>query len=426
MAKISKSMVDALQPAAERLYVWDDSLRGFGVVVQPTGVKSFIFQYRTPERRIRRVTIGKVGTLTPEEARKVAKGLAADVANGGDPAGARKARREAWTVADMLDHYNGSAHVQGLAAASQESNHRLSLRHLKPLIGRTIADQLTHDGVKRVFADIAAGKTAQTQKMGPRGLSRVRGGQGAARMAIRLLRAAFNWAIREGLMERNPATGVRIGQDGTRDIVMTEADQYRRLFETLERMVLERRIMPTAADAIRVIALTGARTGEITGLRWRHVRLQDSELVIPTGEHKTGTTTGRPRIISLPAAAAAIVARQAGGTPESFVFPSSTGDRLKSLKKSWRAIRAEAGLPEGIGLHGLRHSFATLMAVQEANAAAIMETLGHRQLSTTTRYLNLAAARKAIVEKHAAPIVDALENRPKPDNVEPLTRERNR
>ena len=150
----------------------------------------------------------------------------------------------------------------------------------------------------------------------------------------------------------------------------------------------------------------------ITGLKWRHVRLQDCELVLPKGEHKTGGKTGKPRVISLPATAAAIIARQSGGALDDFVFPSSTGAQLVSLKKSWRTIRVEAELPEGMGLHGLRHSLATMMAIGAAGGAQIMEVLGHAQLSTTNRYLNLAEARRGIIEKHTAGISAALEGKP--------------
>ena len=83
-------------------------------------------------------------------------------------------------------------------------------------------------------------------------------------MAIRLLRAAINWAIAEGLAKSNPCSHVKLGSDGTRD-------DYRRLFEALDRLRAQRRIRPAAADAIRALALTGARKGEIAALRWQHI-----------------------------------------------------------------------------------------------------------------------------------------------------------
>ena len=85
-------------------------------------------------------------------------------------------------------------------------------------------------------------------------------------------------------------------------------------------------------------------------------------------------------MIHLPAAAQQIVACQPAGNPDDFVFSPSKGEGPVSLAKPWRAIRAEAGLPEGIGLHGLRHSLATLLAVGGAQAAEIMTSLGHRQM----------------------------------------------
>lgn len=67
--KLTKRIVDSLEPKERRYYVWDSHLTGFGILVLPSGVKSYCFQYRTPEGRSRRATIGKHGTWTAEEAR---------------------------------------------------------------------------------------------------------------------------------------------------------------------------------------------------------------------------------------------------------------------------------------------------------------------------------------------------------------------
>ena len=97
-------------------------------------------------------------------------------------------------------------------------------------------------------------------KTGKRGLARVTGGEGAARYACRLLRAAFNWAVDERLIDRNPADGVDLGHDGEREAVL-DADGYARLFSTLATMEGERRLRSSVADAVRIIAMTGARRG---------------------------------------------------------------------------------------------------------------------------------------------------------------------
>ena len=151
-------------------------------------------------------------------------------------------------------------------------------------------------------------------------------------------------------------------------------------------MESQRRLRPAAADAIRIIAMTGARRGEIAGLRWRHVDIKGGRIVLPASGHKTGRRTGKPRVIHLPAAAQQIVTCQPEGGQNDFVFSPAKGQGPVSLAKPWRAIRVEAGLPKSIGLHGLRHSLATLLAVGGAQAAEIMTSLGHRQLSTAARY----------------------------------------
>jgi integrase len=130
-------------------------------------------------------------------------------------------------------------------------------------------------------------------------------------------------------------------------------------------MERELRIRPAAADAIRIIALTGCRRGEVAGLRWSHVELKQGRIVLPPSAHKTGRKTNKPRMISLPAAAQAIISRQPAGNAGDLVFAPARGDGAMSLSQVWRKVRVEAALPDGIGLHGLRHSVASHWAARK-------------------------------------------------------------
>jgi integrase len=410
MPKITKRTVDAAAPDPDRRYhLWDTEIRGFGLLVLPSGVKSYVYQYRTPEGVTRRATIGKHGEWTAEQARDKADDMRRDVKAGHDPLGEKRSIRQAPTVDAVLDAYVDSERFKSKAPSTQAIDRGRIERHLRPLLGRKHAHLLTAGEVERAGAAIRDGKTAVTVKTKKRGKARVTGGEGTARMAVELLRSAFSWAVREGIVKSNPCEHVSTGSSGTRDTILEDAADYARLFQTLDAMERQKRIRGAAADAIRMIALTGARRGEVAGLRWSHVDMKRGMLVLPPAAHKTGRKTGKPREIGLPAVAQAIIARQPERKPDDFVFQPSKGDGAISLSKIWRAVRAEAELPEGIGLHGLRHSIGSTMAWAGAGAPQIMAALGHSQLATVQRYIHWAQnARQALSEEAASVAITGL------------------
>jgi integrase len=409
VTKISKRIVDAARPGPKPVFTWDATLPGFGLLVLPSGSKSFVFQYRTREGKTRRATIAKVGAITPDEARALAERMSAAVKGGGDPLDERAAAREALTVGELLDAYLKSEKFKAKAESTRVTDQGRIERHLRPLLGGRHCAKVQPEDVRRAFAAIRAGKTAKTEKTGPRGLSRVRGGEGAARKCVRLLAAVFAWGITEKLVEANPVSGIAVGSDGEREAVL-DADGYARLFAALDAMEAERRVRPAVADAIRLIALTGARRGEVLGLRWRHVDLRNGRIVIPPAAHKTGHATGKPRIINLETTGQEIIARQPAGKPDELVFRPSKGQGPLTLAKPWRALRKEAQLPEDmLGVHGLRHSLATALAVGGAQASEVMAALGHRKLATSQRYVHFAEeARKRLAERAAGPALAGM------------------
>jgi integrase len=408
MARISKRVVDASQPGPKPVFTWDSALPGFGLLVLPSGVKSYIFQYRNTEGRSRRATIAKVGALTPDQARTTAEDMAAQVKAGGDPLDAKRAARDALTVGQLLDAYLESQAFKGKAESTKRTDKGRIIRHLRPLLGHRHADKLQPEDVRKAFASIRDGKTALTEKTRHRGLARVRGGEGAARKCILLLAAIYNWGQGERLVTISPTAGVEIGADGERDVVL-DREGYARLFQALSRMEDEKRIRSSVAAVIRVIAMTGARLSEIAALRWRHVDFQAVRIVLPPAAHKTGRKIGKPRVIYLPVAAQEIITDQGPGDPDAFVFKPSKGEGPLSLKKPWSLLHAEAKLPAGLGIHGLRHSLATLFAMTGAQASQVMAALGHRNLSTSQKYIHFAeSARASVAERAAAPALEGM------------------
>ena len=421
MAKISKRLVDGLTAPEKQRWLWDSEIKGFGIVVRPSGVHSFVFNYRDRHGRQKNITIGKIGGLTPEAARKRAEEHRRAVVDGRDPLAEKTAARTAMTAGDLFDRYMDSDAFRKKALSTQAVDRGRIEAHLRPLLGATRLPALTPVDIERTFKKIIAGDTAVDKaSKKKRGRIRVRGGEGTARMAIRLLRSILNWGKKTRTVpaefQADVALGVDIGRDGKRDLILDDPASYARLWQALDRLTDpdrleegERLLRAEAADAIRVIALTGARRGEITGLRWSHVDLKAGTLTLPAGEHKTGRKTGAARIIGLPALASAIIVRQKEGRPDDLVFkPTRDGARL-DLSARWREVRKAAQLPTDIGLHGLRHSLASHMAMSGAEASEIMTALGHRDITTSARYVHWARdQRQKLAEKAAAGITAAI------------------
>ena len=133
--KLTKRIVDAAKPRAKRYVTWDIEVKGFGLLVLPSGVKSYIFNYRTPEGRERRLTIGQHGPLTCEQARKIAAEHKHAVVHGADPLGRRQDQRQALTVGDILDRYLASDYYAAKADSTKVVDVGRVERHLRPLLG---------------------------------------------------------------------------------------------------------------------------------------------------------------------------------------------------------------------------------------------------------------------------------------------------
>lgn len=427
MPKLTKTVVENAQPGTAQKFIWDTDLKGFGVKIFPTGAKSFIFQYRTPEGASKRFTIGRLSdSLTVDQARKIAQDKFRDVLNGLDPQGEKRARREAPTLAEVIDEYRKSAAFAEKSASTRASDDGRFKRHLIPQLGKLHADRLTTDGVRRAVKAITEGATATVEKTKARGVARVVGGAGTARKAFQLLRAVCKWASKEGMPAGAAVdwSAIKLTPDGQRETIIESAEDYARLFDTLRTMENEKRIRNAVADAIRVIALTGARRGEVAGMRWRHVDLRAGTVTLNATEHKTGHASGKAKVIALPSAAQAIIQSQPAGKPDDYVFRPAKGSGALSLNKPWREVRAEAGLPADLGLHGLRHSVASHLAMSGASTAELMAQLGHRQAATTARYIHFAEqARSTLAERAAAVALAGLEGR-KPADVVPMKRGR--
>lgn len=289
LMKLTKRAIDNLKPLPLRdLYVWDEDVAGFGLRVKPSGVRSFMIQYRNETGVSRRITVGKYGVLTADEARKLAKARLAEAAKGDDPAEKRLEGRRAMTVRQLCRAYLEAAGKEQIIGKGGRPKKPSTLytdrgrieRHILPLLGsRAVRDLKTPD-ITRFMRDIASGKTAVDVKTGFRGRAIVEGGTGTATRTTGLLGGILSFAVSEGIIPFNPARGVNRPADKRREIRLS-ADQYRALGRTLEQSSHKNQAVVLG---VRLLALTGCRRGEVERLRWdevdlpgRCLRLEDSK-----------------------------------------------------------------------------------------------------------------------------------------------------
>lgn len=387
MAKLTKRVVDAAEPQGKDYVIWDDELPGFGLRVFKSGERSYLIQYRSAGRS-RRYSIGVHGVWTAELARKEAKIQLGRVAQGDNPAEERQLDHRAVTVKELCELYLkdleaglvlGKGGRPKKATTMVTDTGRIN-RHIVPLIGTRRVKDLVKADVNKVLKDIMAGKTrvsVKTKKL--RGKANVRGGAGTATRTVGLLGGILTYAVEAGIIENNPAHGIRKPKDNVRNRRLKEAE-YRTLGAML-REAAKKEKYATTVDIIRQIALTGSRRSEIIGLRWREVDTEASCLRL--ADSKEGASI---RPIGLPVVEFMEARRkQRGGT---YVFQGYGDDNIfGSFPNHWEQFFERSALSD-VTPHVLRHSFASIANDLGFTEVTIAALVGHAKGSVTSKYIH--------------------------------------
>jgi integrase len=181
----------------------------------------------------------------------------------------------------------------------------------------------------------------------------------------------------------NPCQGVERYREQRRQRFLSGAE-LAQVGEALAEAEREESAHPSGILALRLLLLTGARSGEILSLRWSEVNFERSCLEL--ADSKTGQKT-----IPLGAAALELLSKAERMEDNPYVcFGDKPGRPLGGLTKIWYRIRRRAGL-EDVRIHDLRHSFASVGAGSGLGLPIIGAVLGHTQAQTTSRYAHLAA-----------------------------------
>ena len=367
--KLTKTAIEKVAPERGKVQVLNDSdIKGFGIRIGGAGRRVFFYRYRVGGRggKQRRVTLGKFGDLTVEEARRTAKRYAGQVAVGEDPVGIAnakeealrkaQARKESLRIGEVLELYL-EKHLKPNLRQWQDAYSVIRLHGVKPLRNKPI-DEITR-------ADIARLMDANSHR------------PATALKTYRNMSAMLNWALRRGLIDLSPMIGTKAPRAPVaRDRVLS--DNEVKLFWNS---------MPQAgedfAPIFKTLLLTGQRRSEVAGMAWSELDLAKGVWTIPAERSKNK----QPHDVDLSPSVSEIIEAQprlgryvfGGAKPNS---PSGFGRAKRRVDAEMIRLRDEEyGVDSEIAqdwrLHDLRRTAATGMAMLGFPIEVVERVLNH-------------------------------------------------
>lgn len=386
--KLTEKFVRAAEPRGSDYQVFDEEVRGFALVVYPSGGRAFALSYRHHGRQ-RRMVIGRWPEWSVVAARERAKFLRREIDAGADPMADRQEAREAPRISDLINRYI-EEHLPRLAPRNASDQTSMLRKLVEPAWGSRLVREITPTDVEKLLSKIAEGrarphkekpKTKRKKPLAPPRPTPIR-----ANRCGEVLRKMFTLAVKWKMREDNPASGFRKRIENERERFLTLAE-IERLATALAASEDQR-----GATIIRLCLLTGARLGEVRCARFDQFNL---DLLVWS---KPAATTKQRKTHRLPISgevAAIVRQRRAVVGPDCpWLFPGDAEGKdqpVQDLRRFWRSIQAAAGLPD-VRIHDLRHTFASLLVSGGASLEMIGKLLGHTQHKTTQRYAHLLDA----------------------------------
>jgi integrase len=383
---------DLPSPATGNKVHYDTEVTGFGVRVTAAGARSFVLNYRSGGRE-RRFTIGSFPDWSAKQARELAKSLKRRIDMGEDPMGEREAERAAPTVNELADRFEAE-HLPKLRPATEREYRSLIRSFIRPQLGKVKVETLRYPDIEALHRKIV--QTAPYR----------------ANRTVAVLSKMLALSIRWGVRSDNPCRGIEKAPERKRERFLTPAE-IARLSE-----VLATHPEKASANAVRLLLLSGARRGEVLSATWDQFDLQAAVWLKPY----TNTKQKRDHRLPLSAPALALLTEMKveadtendrrvndGLKPIRCLFPAQQGadGHQIELKHFWAAVCRKAGI-QGVRIHDLRHTYASILASSGLSLPIIGSLLGHTQAATTHRYAHLLDdPLRAATERAAAIITGA-------------------
>jgi integrase len=386
--KLSPALLQKLKPPPEGfIEKWDTVVPGLSLRVFASGRRTWTFRY-VPKKggARRRIGIGGFPAVGLAEARDRARRCSNRVSDHKDPQGELQLNRAAPTLNELIQRYL----QEEVRPRKKARTCTLYAYYLEKLVGPSL-------GASKALEVTPSDVDVLHRKLGKKTKSQ-------ANRVITTLSGVYAFAERRRLIEKgvNPARGIEKFKERSRERYLSTDELGRlgqaiRIGETVglpwpdkpgaaskHERKLENRVSvlsPYVAAAFRLLLFTGCRLREILHLRWNEIDFERGLLFLPDSK-----TEKKVVVLNAPALEMLASLPKVGD----FVI---LGDHLKKprsdLQRPWDLVRFSAGL-EGVRIHDLRHTHASVGAGAGLGLQIIGKLLGHKHADTTARYAHLA------------------------------------
>ncbi|MFP4184436.1 MAG: tyrosine-type recombinase/integrase [Halorhodospira sp.] len=373
--RLTQKAVDQAAPGADKRKVdlFDTVMPGLLLKVLPSGQRRYYTRHKGRNGKTVERKLADARVVSLREARELARQRLAPSTSGAQ-------EEESPTLEAFVEtQYRPFARSYKRSYGTDEI---LLRRHLLPRFSEQRMDQVGRYDIQRFLQE-------RLEIYRPSTVNRL----------LILLRYLYNLALRWEVpgVTANPTHGIdQLKENNKRERYLT-ADELQRLLQALESPY-----NPYLRSIVTMMALTGARRGEVLRARWDDVDLERAVWRIPQPK-----ATERRHV---PLSEPIIELLQGLETWEhsEWLFPNPrTGEPFGSIYSGWNRARKDAGLPE-LRLHDLRHSFASLLVNSGHSLYEVQRLLGHTQIATTQRYAHLSQERLLAASNDVARVLEPV------------------
>ena len=402
-AKITQSVVQNIAPQEKVFRVYDTLLKGFVLVVRPTGKKTWYVDYRKPNGKRTDHFIGAATLFPVAEAREIAREFLAAIARGEDPT----EPKDVFSFGKFIDEIYSPWVVENRKTGKETVE---MIRASFSFIFESPIENIT-------VGQIEQWRTNRKKQDGVKSSSLNRN--------TAALLSSLNWAVKRGIIENNPIS--KLERLPERDSVkkvryLTENERARLMHAIDEREKeirrgresynnwcrerglatlpsLEKRAFADYLKPLLNLCLnTGIRRNSVLSLEWRDIDFAEETIMVRAETSKND----KQYIVPMNDLTRDILkqwqAQCENTSARGLVFPSpKTGKKMGNCNSSWEALLKKAEI-ENFRWHDMRHDFASQLVMKGVDLNTVRELLGHADLKMTLRYAHLApeAKKKAV------------------------------